>query len=137
MYIKVEIEKILASNLQRLRERLDITQAELAERAGLSITAVAHYETGRRWPRIEKVRALAGALGAPEEELFYAPTKTRPTPLEALEVVREALEQALTRRSEVLDVSDLGPKERERVAHLINTYRKASTVPKADGGERA
>ena len=41
---------ITADEIKGLRERLKITQAELAERVGLSREAVAQWETGRNNP---------------------------------------------------------------------------------------
>jgi transcriptional regulator with XRE-family HTH domain len=51
--------------LQELRRRAGLTQAELAERANLSVAAVTTLERGvRRWPHPRTVEALADGLGA-------------------------------------------------------------------------
>ena len=50
--------------LRHYRARVSLTQAELAERAGLSVDAIIKLEGGKRQaPRCETVRILAGALG--------------------------------------------------------------------------
>ncbi len=50
--------------LRHYRARASLTQAELAERAGLSVDAIIKLEGGKRQaPRCETVRILAGALG--------------------------------------------------------------------------
>ncbi len=55
--------------LRGLRERAGLTQEELASRAGLSVRAISDLERGeRRRPYPHTVRALADALGLPEEE---------------------------------------------------------------------
>lgn len=55
--------------LRRLREAAGLTQAELAERAGISEKAVGALESGRRQrPYPSTVRALADALGLTEHE---------------------------------------------------------------------
>ena len=51
------------TRLRVVRERKAITQAELAQVAGLSRTAVANIEAGRSQPYPSTVRKLATALG--------------------------------------------------------------------------
>jgi transcriptional regulator with XRE-family HTH domain len=50
-------------NLRRKRDRVGMTQARLAELAGLHRTAIARLEKGERTPRMETTFRLAGALG--------------------------------------------------------------------------
>lgn len=67
-----------ARNNSRLRERrheCGLTQAELAERAGVSRQLVAAVEAGRNAPAVDAALGLARALGTTAEELFAA----RPT----------------------------------------------------------
>ncbi len=55
--------------LRRLRESAGLTQEGLAERAGLSVQAVAALESGRRQrPHTHTVKALADALGLSERK---------------------------------------------------------------------
>ena len=57
------------ARLRRLREAAGLTQEELAGRAGLSRKAISVLERGeRRRPYPHTVRALADALGLPEDE---------------------------------------------------------------------
>ncbi len=49
--------------LRELREAAGLTQAELAERAGMNPFGVAKLEQGQREPSWATVLALAGALG--------------------------------------------------------------------------
>jgi transcriptional regulator with XRE-family HTH domain len=44
------------------------TQKELAERAGITESAVSRYLSGRRTPRLEALRAMAAAFGDPAED---------------------------------------------------------------------
>jgi transcriptional regulator with XRE-family HTH domain len=55
--------------LRQVRERLFVTQAELAERAGMTEATISRIENGLHRPRISTVRKLASALGVPPEEL--------------------------------------------------------------------
>jgi molybdate-binding protein/DNA-binding XRE family transcriptional regulator len=62
-----------ASVRNRVRERrtaVGLTQAELAERAGISRTAVTAIEGGRLVPSVAAALAIAEALGATVEALF-------------------------------------------------------------------
>jgi DNA-binding XRE family transcriptional regulator len=54
--------------LKVLREKAGLTQAQLAQKAGLSPQAIAALEQGTRGPTWETVRRLAMALGVGEEE---------------------------------------------------------------------
>ena len=58
------IEKI-AMRIKALRAKKDITQAELAERAGISHGYLARLETGRQDPTITTLEKLAKALKVP------------------------------------------------------------------------
>ncbi len=56
--------------VRRLRGEARLTQAELAERAGVSRQLVGAVEAGRHLPRVDAAVALAGALGVAVESLF-------------------------------------------------------------------
>ena len=51
-----------AVRLRRLREERELTQSELARRAGMQPSAVAHFEADRRKPSFDNIRELAKAL---------------------------------------------------------------------------
>jgi HTH-type transcriptional regulator / antitoxin HipB len=53
----------LGEAVRHRREELGITQAQLAERAGLQQPAVARFETGGTMPTIPMLERLADALG--------------------------------------------------------------------------
>ncbi len=52
----------LASLFQRYRERLDLTKAQLAQRAGVSASFVTYIEKGQRRPSLEMLTRLMQAL---------------------------------------------------------------------------
>lgn len=56
-------EARIGANLARLRRDRDLTQEELAKKAGLSRVTVGKAERGTALPRAGTLRALAGALG--------------------------------------------------------------------------
>ena len=63
----------LANRLREAREAAGWTQAELAERIGVSRKTVNTVENGVFVPSTIVALKLAGALGCPVEELFFLP----------------------------------------------------------------
>jgi len=61
-YDAARIRFELGEVVRHRREELGITQAELAERAGLQQPAVARFETGGTMPTIPMLERLADAL---------------------------------------------------------------------------
>lgn len=59
----------LGSNIKRIRGLRGLTQAQLAEIAGLSTIGISNIETGTRHPRPGTLEAIAKALGVSEIEL--------------------------------------------------------------------
>ena len=59
-----------ARNLRRARERAELSQEALADRAGMHRNAVALLETGKREPRLSTIVKLAKALGVPTSNLL-------------------------------------------------------------------
>lgn len=60
-------------NLRTARRLKDITQAELARRAGLDQTTISDIERGRnRNPSLDSARRIAEALGCTVDEIFPA-----------------------------------------------------------------
>lgn len=49
--------------LREFRRKAKITQAELAERSGVSQGYIAHIESGRRVPTVKTAKKIAGVLG--------------------------------------------------------------------------
>lgn len=60
----------VGENLKRLRIRNALTQAELAEKAGLTHAAVARIERNEAEPRPTTLRKLAVALSVKPADLF-------------------------------------------------------------------
>lgn len=60
----------LGRNLRRARERLNLTQEEVAERSGVHATEVSRIEGGKRDPQVSTVQRLAEAVGLSASELL-------------------------------------------------------------------
>ncbi|MCS6912339.1 MAG: helix-turn-helix domain-containing protein [Myxococcota bacterium] len=56
--------------LRRARDRQGLTLAELAQRAGMSVSYLAELEAGKKYPRADKILRLAQALGCSYDELI-------------------------------------------------------------------
>src|SRR5215218_971367 len=59
--------------LEPWRRYRNMTQRELAKRAGLAVTTVNELETGKRTPRPSTLRRLASALGTEDWNLYNPP----------------------------------------------------------------
>jgi transcriptional regulator with XRE-family HTH domain len=67
-----------AARLRELREKAGLTQAQLAQRAGLHLSAVTRFEHGRREPSLASAAKLAAALGVTVDELIRPATRPAP-----------------------------------------------------------
>lgn len=54
---------LTGNKLKAIRALRGVTQAELAQSSGVSPTAIAEYETGKRDLRADTIRKLCEALG--------------------------------------------------------------------------
>ena len=65
----MELVVYVGDNLKRLRVLNAVTQAELAQKAGLTTAAVARIERNEAEPRMTTLRKLAEGLGIEPHEL--------------------------------------------------------------------
>lgn len=74
--MSAELQKVFGRNVRHLREELGLTQAELAERAGINRSYLGGVERGQRRICMENIAKLADALGVPADALFrgHGPT---------------------------------------------------------------
>jgi transcriptional regulator with XRE-family HTH domain len=56
--------------LRKVREEKGLGQYELAERAGLHLSAISHFEAGRRAPSFDNLKRLADALSVTVDYLL-------------------------------------------------------------------
>lgn len=64
---------ILGANLRRARRSAGLTQAELAQRAGLGQPAISLIEAGQANPTVQTLQQLADALGCSLADLLANP----------------------------------------------------------------
>jgi transcriptional regulator with XRE-family HTH domain len=65
-----ELKDILGKNIKFFRSRRHLSQADLAEKAGISITFLSNIERGNNFPLAGTLCSLAKALGVEVFELF-------------------------------------------------------------------
>ena len=56
------MSKEFSARLRNARQMRNLSQSELADRAGLQPSAVSHFETGKRSPSFDNLKALSDAL---------------------------------------------------------------------------
>ncbi len=84
-----ELEKQLGVDVRRVRHLRQLTQAELAERANVSLSAVKYLEAGRGSSLSTLVR-VARALGRTEWLASFAPPEPAFSPLAVLRATEQA-----------------------------------------------
>jgi transcriptional regulator with XRE-family HTH domain len=60
----------LGENLRAARQRLELTQEQVAERSGVHATEVSRIEAGKRDPKVSTLRRLAKAVEMPPGRLL-------------------------------------------------------------------
>jgi len=65
-----QVRATLARNIKVFRARRDWSQADLAEKAGLSIVYLSDIERGNKWPYLNTLVKLAGAFKVEVYELL-------------------------------------------------------------------
>jgi len=59
---KKEAKKAFGKRVKAAREKLELTQLEVAEKAGMTVNYYAMIERGEVNPSFEKIKSLAGVL---------------------------------------------------------------------------
>ena len=71
----------VTNDIRRLRfEHAEMTQAELAERVGVTRQTIIAIEQGRYSPSLEMAFQIAGAFGVPLDDVFQFPSTTTEQP---------------------------------------------------------
>lgn len=76
--------EVIGSRLREARIEKGITQEELAERMGISVPTIRHYEANRRTPGTDSLQRIADILGVAPQSLYRC---TIACPRDALELL--------------------------------------------------
>lgn len=68
----MDLKRRIAIKLKAVRKSRQLTQNELAERAGRSVDAISNIERGKGLPSVETLEAVAKGLNIPIADLFSA-----------------------------------------------------------------
>ena len=91
----------LGEAIKALRLRNNLTQAQLAQKCGMSTNAVCSMETGKSWPPKNTVERLCRTLGVPTSFLLVASIEESDLPEEKRVLYRALLEPL---RHELLEI---------------------------------
>lgn len=75
----MDIRRIVGLNLKRLRNAMDVSQEEMADKAGIHRTYISGVERGVRNPTVTVLAKIAKAAGAAPDELLR-PVEAKPRP---------------------------------------------------------
>jgi len=90
------IRAVLSYNIKKRREKLGISQANLAEKADTSTNYIAQIEQQIRFPSPEMLERLAAALEMDSPELF----SSGPFSVEAIQQFHEGIKADVEKRIE-------------------------------------
>lgn len=74
----MDLPKILGRNIRRLREERELSQEEVAFRAGMNRAYLSDVERGARNPTVRVAGRIAKALGVDPVELFRSGVERAP-----------------------------------------------------------
>ena len=96
----IEIRAVLAQNIKSFRIHREWSQADLAEKAEISIPFLSNIERGNKWPYPDTLSKLAKALNVEVYELFRTET---PATKENHDYTARVLKELLIAQKEIAD----------------------------------
>lgn len=129
-----ELEDI-GTRLREERERVSISQRELARRVGLSASLISQIESGQSKPSVSTLYAIVTELGVSVDDVFHGSNGHAASPLDASEAPPNGDEGPVVRPDErhVIDLASgvrwerLTSHEHEDVDFLHVTYEKGGS----------
>lgn len=117
-------KEILSNNLKRLLLTSHYNQAQLAERCMVSRGSFGDWVQGRTFPRPEKLRILANALGVSEQDLI-TDIETKELYLnEDVMVLAKQLTENIEARDLLLEILELEPDELIVAKQVVKSLSK-------------
>jgi len=121
--------KVIAMNARRIRSSKGMTQAGVAEAAGISVLAYQNIENGKSIPRADTMQAIATALGCKIQHLV-APVKT-------LNAVRFRALKKMTAREQILSEVTTWLENYNDLENLLNVKNKYLFIDLANSVEES
>lgn len=94
--------------LSQLRTEASLSQAELAQRVGVSVGAIGNYESGVRLPNQEIADRMAELFNVPVADLLRGPVLTRTQYAAFADAVNEALDHTAEDDAKILGIDERG-----------------------------
>lgn len=117
-------KEILSQNLQRLLLTSHRNQAQLADICGVSKGSFGDWVHGRTFPRPEKLRVLANALGVSEQDLI-TDVETKELYLNAdVMALAKQLSGNIEARDLLLDILNLEPQNMIVAKQVVSSLSK-------------
>jgi len=96
-----EVRAALARNIKAFRNRRNWSQANLAEKSGLSIVYLSDIERGNKWPYLDTLVKIAGAFKVEVYELIKPEEAPPPTIAKILAEYNEEITAILEKSFEI------------------------------------
>lgn len=120
---------MIGERLKRLRQERGLTQAELAERLGVSPSAVGMYEQGRREPDGAVLARIAAVLRCSADELLDVTG-----PSEVSDVIDGFARTLESQRGLMYDGAPLTREDRQKLVEAIRIAAAVSSPRKGRDG---
>lgn len=112
-----------SQNLARIRKQRGLSQADLAEKAGLSRRMINHYETQAVQPPIDKIEAIAAALGIKPSQLIDPSPRTSDTAIDLTGIDPRSVKR-------LRDILSLPPEDRNVLYRMLNELLRKNQLEK-------
>ena len=96
-----EVRAVLARNIKAFRSRRNWSQADLAEKSGLSIVYLSDIERGNKWPYLDTLVKLAESFKVEVYELLKPENTLPPTVAATLTKYTEEAEASFNKSLEI------------------------------------
>jgi transcriptional regulator with XRE-family HTH domain len=73
----LDAKTALKLNITELRKKFQMSQTDLADKAGTYQKVISQIESGKTWPEYNTIQGIAKALGVEESDLFTDPEMLR------------------------------------------------------------
>jgi transcriptional regulator with XRE-family HTH domain len=108
-----ELRSSFAQNLIRYRKQKGYSQGDLATASDISRRMIAHYETHASEPPIEKIHALAKALGINSSQLLESPDDAPQSAIELSSIDSRSIKK-------LKDILSLPAEDRNDLYRMLN-----------------
>ena len=129
----------LGSNIAGLRKKSDITQDQLAEQLGVSVSAVSQWENGRTMPDISAIPVLCHIFNVSSDELLGIDREKDEEEIKRInDEANRLLDRAHTAKAEklLLDAHKRFPNNYNLMSSLMHLYFGLTNEYEYDGSEQ-